>query len=90
LKALGDHAPNGLKELKKRIRAHIAELKEENIKESSKQLREYIVKNASLITKKLNSQQYSSYAEYEKEISALSEKFNKEGPKLHNYRLSYL
>ncbi len=48
------------------------------------------MKNASLITKKLNSQQYSSYAEYEKEIVALGEKFNKEGPKLHNHRFTYM
>jgi hypothetical protein len=53
-------------------------------------LREYIVRNASIITKKLNSQQYSSYSEYEKEIAAMYEKFLKDGPKLHNYKFVYL
>lgn len=89
-KALGAQATPGYNELKNRIRTQIAEIREENIKQSYKNLREYIVKNATLITKKLNSQQYNSYSEYEKEVTAMGEKFLKDGPKLHNYKYVYL
>lgn len=65
-------------------------MKEKNIKESATVLREYIVRNAGIITKKLNSQNYSTYSEYEKEVAAMGEKFNKDGPKLHNFKYIYL
>ena len=88
--AIGPHVANGLLELKSQIRNQIDEMREKNIKESHQALREYIFKNAAIITKKLNSQQYTSYSEYEKEVTFLGEKFLKEGPKYHNYKFVYL
>jgi hypothetical protein len=65
-------------------------MKEKNIKESVVVLRDHIVRNAGIIIKKLNSQNYTSYSEYEKEVVAMGEKLNKEGPMLHNYKYAYL
>lgn len=64
-------------------------MKEKNIKDSNQVLKQYIFRNVAIITKKLNNQNYSTYSEFDKELSAMYEKITKEGPKLHNYKFTY-
>jgi hypothetical protein len=50
-------------------------MKGNNMKESTVVMREYIVRNAGIIIKKLNSQNYSTYSEYEKEVVDMGKVF---------------
>ena len=78
-----------MKELKRRIKDQIAEMREENIKQSNQTLRKYILEQIKPIRAKLNTQEYRSIHEFEGALKVFEETLMKDGPRLHNYKLIY-
>lgn len=87
-KAIGENTAEALKELKKSIKKMEKDKRDDNIRESREELRNRILEKTKVITKRLSSNQYSSYNQFETEVTNTLEKM--EGTKLHGYELMYM
>ena len=87
-KAIGENTAEALKELKKSIKKMENEKREDNIRESREELRNRILEKTKVITKRISSNEYSSYNQFETEVTNTLDKI--EGTKLHGYELMYM
>lgn len=89
-KAIGDQVEEYLKDMRRKIKQKFQALKHENEKEASRVCSSFIIKEFSGINKKLKSNEYKSFHDFERDLRLFNTYFMDNGPNAPNKRLIIL